>query len=608
MPTPALKHRLRQAAAFAGAVASASPLGKILFVDSVNGADGNPGLDELHPLLTLTQAVSLADAGDTIVCNPGGSETVTAAIAVAVADLKILCPALNPRSGFTIEGAGTLDLLSVTAAGCHVEGMRFAHTGATSSAAGILTSNAADRLTVVRCLFDDSAIVTTFTGFGVEVTNACDDVVIKDCEFVDCHRGVLFIMATGTVCARPRVRGCTFMVGRATAYGLCSALTGTGAVRGLVVSGCEFVEANGDGAAATDAWDGTNGANGLSGPVFFEAAVDQFLVADCRAYGLSNASFDNLVNNAGAGDFVECSTAATVSGDIDSVYSDTTIIVSDTTAIHTQTTAIDSDMTIVKSDTTAIHLQTTTATSDLVQVYSDTTIAVSDTTAIHSDTTIIASDVVVLDTRTTTIASDLVIVASDAVRIESDTTVIESDTTAIHLQTTAIDSDITIIKSDTTAVHLQTTTIASDLVLMQAGYPVAKLGVNADIAGIPNNSQAAGGLLATATGGDVIIDEIIIAKDTTALTGPTNIRLSTDNVYGDTGVGDPVAAIAVAAVVASTRIAALGTVVWTTLKLPFVLESTKGLWIDGDDSAGTSGGNYKYAIRGRAQNSSTTLA
>ena len=263
--------------------------------------------------------------------------------------------------------------------------------------------------------------------------------------------------------------------------------------------------------------------------------------------------------------FIQPNDAIAIGSDVTVTASQAVRILSDTTAINTQTTAIDSDITIIKSDTTAINSQTT-------RVLSDTNAAATTLTA-----------------------------------IDSDITIIKSDTTAIHLQTTAIDSDITIIKSDTTAIHLQTTTIASDLVQMQAGYPVMKVGVNADIAGIPNNVQAAGGLLATATGGAVLVEDIVISKDATALTGPTNLRLSTDNVYGDTGAADPVAAVATASVTATTRIAALGTVVWSTLKLPFVLELGKKLYIHGDDSAGTSAGNYQYCVFGRAQNSSTTL-
>lgn len=501
MATPALKDRLRQASHFGGAVAAASPLGKILYVDSTAGVDGNDGLSEQHPLLTLTRAIALADAGDTIVCIPGGSETVTSTLAMATARVKVVCPVRNAASGFTITGAGTLALMTVSAADCHVEGLKFAHTGATSSTAKILTTNAADRLTVRRCLFDDTAIATTFTGFGVEVVNACDDVLIEDCTFLDCHRGVKFTIATGVTCARPRISGCTFFVGQATAFGICSALTGTGIVQGLVVSRCEFIEANGSGAAATAAWNGTNGTDATRGPIKFEAAVDQFLVTDCRAYTLANYSFQNQCVNSGAGDFVDCLTSATVVGSVDAIY---------------------------------------------------------------------------------------------------------SDTTAIHTQTTAIDSDITVIKSDTTAIHLQTTTIASDLVLMQAGYPVAFFATKLDTT-IQNNTQAAGGIICTATGGHVLIDEVVLAKDSTALTGPTNLRLSTNNTYGDTGAADPVLAIAVASVTATTRIAGLGTAVWSTLKMPFVLESTKALYIHGDDAAGTSGGNYLICVRGRAQNSSTTL-
>ena len=480
------------------------------YVDSNSGSDTNNGRTPLFAFATITKALTVAVAGDRIIVAPGGSETVTATLAVAVARLEIICDTRgNSAAGFTVTGAGTLALMTVSAAAVRVEGLNFVHTGTTGSAAGILTTNAADKLTVKGCRFDDSAIVTTFTGIGVDVVNACDDVVIEGCRFLDQKWGVKFTVATGVVCARPKIIDCEFFVGKSASFGIASVLTGTGIVQGLVVARCRFIEATGAGAVATAAWDGTNGANAAVGPLKFEAAVDQFLVHDCVAYAVGNFSFANLANNAGAGDFVNNATSSAVAGDLTSVY----------------------------SDTTAVH----------------------------------------------------------------------SDTTAIHLQTTAIDSDITIIKSDTTAIHLQTTTVASDLVLMQTGYPVAKIGINADIAGIPNNSQAAGGLLATATGGHVIIDEIIISKDVTALTGPTNIRLSTDNVYGDTGAADPVAAIAVASVTAATRIAALGTVVWTTLKLPFVLESGKKLYIDGDNSAGTSAGNYLYAIRGRAQNASTTL-
>jgi hypothetical protein len=215
------------------------PAGRIWYVDSTNGNNGNPGWSAIYPLATLTQALTKAEAGDTIVLAPGGSETVTATLSVAVANLKIICPVANPKAGYTITGAGTLALMTVTAAGVHVEGLAFAHTGTTASAQGILTTNAADRLVVKNCLFDDSAISATWTGAGVEVVNACDDVIVDGCLFLDCQFGVKFTMATGVVCSRPAVKGCTFFVGQSAAFGIASALTGTGAVKGLTVTGLQ---------------------------------------------------------------------------------------------------------------------------------------------------------------------------------------------------------------------------------------------------------------------------------------------------------------------------------------------------------------------------------
>ena len=105
----------------------------------------------------------------------------------------------------------------------------------------------------------------------------------------------------------------------------------------------------------------------------------------------------------------------------------------------------------------------------------------------------------------------------------------------------------------------------------------------------------------------MLIEDIVLSKDATALTGPTNVELTTDNVYGPTGPADPIAMVAITALGVSDRVAALGTTTYTTLKLPFVLEAGKKLYAHGDDSAGTSAGNYSFAILGRAQNGSTTL-
>ena len=147
--------------------------------------------------------------------------------------------------------------------------------------------------------------------------------------------------------------------------------------------------------------------------------------------------------------------------------------------------------------------------------------------------------------------------------------------------------------------------IESDLKLMTPGYPVAVTGTAADIAGLPNNTQAAGGLLATATGGAVLIEEITLAKDATSLTGPTNVEISSNNAYGLTGVGAPHALKAITLLQNNENIACTGSD--GTPLVPFVLESGKALYIHGSDSAGTSAGNYQFAVKGKALTDGATL-
>lgn len=290
--------------------------GRLFFVDSSRGSDGNPGTDRIHPLKTLTQALTKAEAGDTIVLAPGGSETVTASLAVAVAQLKIVCDVRNPQAGFTITGAGSLDLMTVSGANVHVEGLRFARSaGAGAATAGLLTTAAADKLTVRRCSFDYSALTSSWTNFGIELTDGLTDVVIEECQFRDCHRGILGVQATGTSAANWRIKDCEFWVGQATAFGIHVSAAGTGKLSGVVIDHCYFVEADGDGTSATDVWDGSDNTDANSGPISFGSAVDQYLIANCRAYTALAQAFDtlNAIDAGAAGDLATNATG--VGGD-----------------------------------------------------------------------------------------------------------------------------------------------------------------------------------------------------------------------------------------------------------------------------------------------------
>lgn len=280
--------------------------GNVWYVDGTglatgSGSNGNNGHDWGHAFATLTYALTVAKAGDTIMLREGGSETVTATIAANLAGVRIICETDNPTRGYTITGAGTLDLMTVSAAGVFVKGLVFVHTGATASGSGILTTAGADGLVVENCIVDDSAIATTFTGAGVELTDDTNDAIVQNCIFKDCQFGIKMVVATGAALARPTFRNNRHYTGKSAAFGIASAITGAGTIRGMRIDGELFYEAIGTGAPATVAWDGTDGANATQGPVKLEAGVDQYIITNCVAHTALASIWNNIqAINAGA--------------------------------------------------------------------------------------------------------------------------------------------------------------------------------------------------------------------------------------------------------------------------------------------------------------------
>jgi len=128
----------------------------------------------------------------------------------------------------------------------------------------------------------------------------------------------------------------------------------------------------------------------------------------------------------------------------------------------------------------------------------------------------------------------------------------------------------------------------------------------ADGTTIPSNSQAAAGLLATATAGDILIEEIIWQRAADNLVGPTNYEFSTDNVAGLTGAAAPNGLTNLASMNAQKTgiLSRDGSV----KQVPFVLESTKKLYIHGDDAATSAGGSTNFYIKYKRLAAGATLA
>jgi len=167
--------------------------------------------------------------------------------------------------------------------------------------------------------------------------------------------------------------------------------------------------------------------------------------------------------------------------------------------------------------------------------------------------------------------------------------------------------DVSAVKAETALIKTETDKIASVKTVTDALTYDRVLKVTiADGTTIPNNSQAAGGLLATATGGDCLIEEIVWQRGATAFTVATNLEFSTDNTNGLTGAAAPnVVALLAKFAANNTGIASID---GSTKQLPFVLESTKKLYIHGDDAAPGAGGATDFYIKYRPLTSAGSLA
>lgn len=141
--------------------------GKVFWVDSVNGSDGNKGTFD-RPFDTIDYAVGQCTAarGDIIVCKAGHVETVTAAAGLDL-DIAGICllglgsGSLRPTVNFTTATTADMD---VDAANISI--VNFLFTGGVDALAGPIDVNAAD-FALLNCEYRD-------------VTGQATDVIIAD--------------------------------------------------------------------------------------------------------------------------------------------------------------------------------------------------------------------------------------------------------------------------------------------------------------------------------------------------------------------------------------------------------------------------------------------
>ncbi len=673
-------------------LALAWPDGHVIFVSSTNGNDGNDGEYPWRALKTLARAEAVATAGDTIILEPGGSETLTAGITLNVDHVKIVCPVANPRQGYKLTGSGALDLLAISSDDCHVEGLWFyPSAGTTHSAAGIQLAAGADRAVIKNCLFDNTAITTTYQGWGVELVGAVVDTVIDGCEFRDCMYGVTWLTGTSDTVMRTKIKDCLFYVGQTAAFGVGSQITGSGAIQGVVLDGCSFVEAKGSGAAAAAAWNGSTGADATRGPILFEAGVDQFLVQNCRAYTALAQAFStlNAINAGAAGDLVNCASGvgSDTTAAVDSVgvvasggmsaavsaasgvaslgtsnstansstlsvatsaYSGIVSLATSNSGAHSSTLSVaTSAMSGIVSLATSNALSHSSSLSAVVSTGSGVVSLAASNTLSHSSTlsavASAGSGVVSLATsnalsHSSSLSAVVSLATSNALSHSSSLSAVvstgsgvvslaASNTLSHSSSLSAIvstGSGIVSYAASGSAAHSSTLSVAtsamSGIVSMatstsvafsaslvqqtKAGRWVAVKDTMADT-DMGNNAQQAQGAFATATGGDVMIEEIIFQKDGTALDGCTNIEVTCDNVNGPTGATNLMANVK-AGLAANLKL--LATAGGVTAFTRMVLESGKKLYAQGNDGAPTDAGATVIYTYGMAMTDGAYLA
>ena len=160
--------------------------GRVWWLDSVTGADGNPGT-HIRPFATLQRAINQARAnkGDIIMVRAGHAETISTAtaLALATAGVSIIGNGINgQRPTFTLDTATTATI-GIQAANISFTNCLFVANFA--AIASLFTLTNAPGFTLLNCEFRDTTSVLNFVAIVTTDTtsNHANDLAIQGCNF-----------------------------------------------------------------------------------------------------------------------------------------------------------------------------------------------------------------------------------------------------------------------------------------------------------------------------------------------------------------------------------------------------------------------------------------
>jgi len=155
--------------------------GKVFYVNSVTGSDGNKGDNPTKPLATIDKAIGLctADKGDVIYVLPGHAETIASATSLVpdVDGISIIGLG-NGTNAPQLTFSATASSIDISGAGTLIRNVHFI-AGISAVVVGINVD--ADYVTLDNCKFTYGATAFDFVDF-VDV-DAVDFCTIVSCEF-----------------------------------------------------------------------------------------------------------------------------------------------------------------------------------------------------------------------------------------------------------------------------------------------------------------------------------------------------------------------------------------------------------------------------------------
>jgi hypothetical protein len=180
--------------------------GKVYYVSSTKGSNGNIGTDPDFPLATIAAAQSAATAsvGDMVVVLPGHSETLTAALTLSKAGVTYTGLG-NGLLRPTITGNGTIDAIDITGANITVENFQFPAPGTDDQTADINVSGAG---VTIRNTYHIGSQTSKNKTDIITVASGANDLLIEGMQAYNVTVDCVSAISLEAAVARPVIQNC----------------------------------------------------------------------------------------------------------------------------------------------------------------------------------------------------------------------------------------------------------------------------------------------------------------------------------------------------------------------------------------------------------------